>query len=120
MPRLLPDFDIRTDEDLTKALEGIRQVGIAGHDELDELAGLVRAKIERYARRNGIGRVRARFWGRTVALPLTRCAEAMLTVAGYAKTCSHRFEAFIVALDEDDEGATDFDIKARRRPRKAA
>lgn len=115
MPRLLPDNEIRTDEDLTNMLEGIRQVGIAGHDELDELAGLVRAKIERYARRNGIGRARARFWGRMVAMPLVRCSQAMLAVAGYAKTCSHRFEAFIVAFDEDDQGKTDFDIKARRR-----
>lgn len=115
MARLLPDLDIRDDEDLIKLLEGIRQVGITGHDELDELAGLIRMKIERYARRNRMGRTRARFWGRTVALPLSRCADAMLAVAGYAKTCKNRFEAFIVALDEDDTGRSDFDIKTRRR-----
>lgn len=113
---LMPDADIRTDEDLINLLEGIRKVGITGHDELDELAGLVRMKIERYARRNGLSRVRARYWGRMVALPLSRCADAMLAVAGYAKTCKHRFEAFIVALDEDDAGPSDFEVRQRRRP----
>jgi hypothetical protein len=115
--RLLPETDIRTDEDLIQMLEGIRQVGIAGHDELDELSGLVRMKIERYARRNGIGRARARFWGRTVALPLGRCADAMLSVAGYAKTCKNRFEAFIVALDDDNGERSDFEVTARRKSR---
>lgn len=115
MARLLPETDIRDDEDLIKLLEGIRQVGIAGHDELDELAGLIRMKIERYGRRSGMSRVKARFWGRTVALPLSRCADAMLAVAGYAKVCKNRFEAFVVALDDDDAGRSDFDIKTRRR-----
>lgn len=115
MARLLPEMDIRDDEDLIKLLEGIRQVGITGHDELDELSGLIRMKIERYARRHRMGRTKAVFWGRTVALPLSRCADAMLAVAGYAKTCKNRFEAFIVALDDDDAGRSDFEIKTRRR-----
>ncbi|MDG4790009.1 hypothetical protein O7626_29495 [Micromonospora sp. WMMD1102] len=116
MARLIPDTDIRTDEDLITLLEGVRQVGVAGHDELDELAGLIRMKIERYGRRNGMSRMRARFWGRTVTLPLARSADAMLAVAAYAKVCKNRFEAFVVALDEDDAGRSDFEVKQRRRP----
>lgn len=115
MARLMPDDEIRTDEDLIQLLEGIRQIGIAGHDELDEFAGLIRMKIERYGRRNGLGRAKARFYGRAVALPLSRCADAMLSVAGYAKTCKHRFEAFVVALDDEDAGRSDFEVKTRRR-----
>nr|BFE69823.1 hypothetical protein GCM10020092_031240 [Actinoplanes digitatis] len=46
--RLMPDVDIKDDEDLLHLLEGIRTVGIAAHDEVDELAGLIRMKIERY------------------------------------------------------------------------
>lgn len=115
MARLLPENEIRTDEDLIELLEGIRKVGIAGHDEIDEFAGLIRMKIERYGRRNGLSRARASFYGRMVALPLSRCADAMLAVAGYAKTCKNRFEAFVVALDDEDAGRSDFDIKTRRR-----
>lgn len=113
---MLPNAtDIRTDEDLIALLEGVRKVGIAGHDELDELAGLIRMKIERYARRNGLSPWQARMWGRTVSMPLARSADAMLAVAGYAKVVKNRFEAFVIAIDEDDAGRSDFEIKARRR-----
>ncbi|GHJ11239.1 hypothetical protein TPA0907_56060 [Micromonospora humidisoli] len=115
MARLLPETDIRTDEDLIQMLEGIRQVGIAGHDELDELAGMIRMKIERYGRRNGLGRVKARWWGRMVALPLSRCADAMLAVAGYAKVTKNRFEAFVTALDDENADRSDFKVTTRAR-----
>lgn len=114
--RLFDYNEIRDDEDLIMMLEGIRRTGIAGHDELDELSGLIKAKIVRYAKRHGVGGMRARFWGKAVSLPITRAADAMLAVAGYAKVCRNRFEAFVVALDEEDAGRSDFDIKARRRP----
>lgn len=117
MARLLPEDDIRTDEDLIKMLEGIRQVGVAGHDELDELAGLVRIKIQRYGRRNGLGRTRSAWWGRMVALPLVKCADAMLAVAGYAKVCKNRFEAFVTALDDEAADRSDFEVTARTRKR---
>jgi len=111
--RLMPDVDIKTDEDLLNLLEGIRTVGIAAHDEIDELAGLIRMKIERYGRRNGLSRIRARFWGRQVARPLVRAADEFLTVAAYARVCRNRFEAFLVALDDEKPGATDFTVRGR-------
>ncbi|MDP9799020.1 hypothetical protein J2S43_007532 [Catenuloplanes nepalensis] len=111
------NFDqIRDDEELIMMLENIRQTGIAGHDELDELSGLVKAKIVRYAKRNGVGGMRARFWGKVVSLPISRSADAMLAVAGYAKVCKNRFEAFVVALDDENAGRSDFEIRQRRRP----
>ncbi|WP_232323519.1 hypothetical protein [Catenuloplanes japonicus] len=116
MARLMPDKDLRTDEDLIELLEHIRKLGIAGHDELDELAGLIRMKIERYGRRNGLGAWKSKMWARTVALPIGRSADAMLAVAGYAKVCKNRFEAFVVALDEQDAGRSDFEVTQRRRP----
>jgi hypothetical protein len=118
--RLIPDMDIRTDEDLLHLLEGIRQVGIAGHDEIDELAGLIRMKIERYGRRNGLSRMRAKFWGRQVARPLVRSADEMLAVAAYARVCRNRFEAFLIALDDEKPGATDFTVRGRDNGRRAA
>ena len=118
--RLIPDIDIRDDEDLTKLLEGIRQVGIAGHDEIDELAGLIRMKIERYGRRNGMSRMRAKFWGRQVARPLVRAADEFLAVAAYARVCRNRFEAFLVALDDEQPGASDFNVRNRDNRRRAA
>lgn len=118
--RLIPDEDIRTDEDLLKLLEGIRQVGIAGHDELDELGGLIRMKIERYGRRNGLSRLRAKFWGRQVARPLIRSADEMLSVAAYARVCRNRFEAFLIALDDEQPGASDFTVTGRDKNRRAA
>ena len=114
--RLFNNTEIRDDEDLIMMLEGIRKVGIAGHDELDELSGLVKAKIIRYAKRNGVNAMRARFWGKVVSLPIARAADAMLAVAGYAKVCRNRFEAFVVALDDEDAGRSDFEIRQRRRP----
>ena len=117
--RLIPEMDIRNDEDLTNLLEGIRQVGIAGHDEIDELAGLIRMKIERYGRRNGMSRMRAKFWGRQVARPLVRSADELLAVAAYARVCRNRFEAFLVALDDEYEGKGDFTVRGRQN-RKAA
>jgi hypothetical protein len=111
--RLIPNPDIRDDEDLLTLLEEIRNVGIAGHDEIDELAGLIRMKIERYGRRNGLSRIRARFWGRQVARPLVRCADEMLAVAAYARVCRNRFEAFLVALDDEKPGASDFTVRGR-------
>jgi hypothetical protein len=118
--RLMPDVEIRNDEDLLMLLEGIRTVGIAAHDEVDELAGLIRMKIERYGRRNGLSRMRAKFWGRQVARPLVRAADEMLTMAGYARTCRNRFEAFLVALDDEKPGATDFTVRGRDNTRRAA
>lgn len=115
MARLLPETEIRTDEDLIQMLEGIRQVGVAGHDELDEMAGMIRMKIERYARRHGIGRMKARWWGRMVALPLSRCADAMLAVASYSKVCKNRFEAFVTALDDENAGRSDFEVTSRKK-----
>lgn len=119
MPRLFPDLEIKDDADLLDLLEGIRNVGIAGHDEIDELAGLIRAKLERYGRRNGLSRMRAKFWGRQVSRPLVRAADEMLTVAAYARVCRNRFEAFLIALDDEQPGATDFNIRGRK-PGKAA
>jgi hypothetical protein len=121
MPRrLIPEDDIKSDEDLLKLLEGIRQVGIAGHDELDELGGLIRMKIERYGRRNGLSRMRAKFWGRQVARPLIRAADEMLSVAAYARVCRNRFEAFLIALDDEKPGATDFTVNGRDNRNRAA
>ena len=119
--RLMPDMDIRTDEDLLALLEGLRKVGVAGHDEIDEWAGLIRMKIERYGRRNGLSRMRAKFWGRQVARPLVRAADEMLAVAAYARVCRNRFEAFLIALDDEQPGATDFTVRNRdtRRGRAA-
>jgi hypothetical protein len=111
--RLIPNPDIRDDEDLLTLLEEIRNVGISGHDEIDELAGLIRMKIERYGRRNGLSRMRAKFWGRQVARPLVRCADEMLAVAAYARVCRNRFEAFLVALDDEKPGASDFTVRNR-------
>jgi hypothetical protein len=118
--RLIPDVDIRDDEDLLTLLEGIRQVGIAGHDEIDELAGMIRMKIERYGRRNGLSRMRAKFWGRQVARPLVKSADEMLAVAAYARVCRNRFEAFLIALDDEQPGASDFTVKGRTTGRRAA
>jgi hypothetical protein len=119
--RLIPDMDIKDDEDLANLLEGIRQVGIAGHDEIDELAGLIRMKIERYGRREGLSRLRAKFWGRQVARPLVRAADEMLAVAAYARICRNRFEAFLVALDDEQPRAnTDFTVKGRDQRRRRA
>jgi hypothetical protein len=118
--RLLPPIDIRNDEDLIELLEGIRRVGIAGHDELDELSGLIKMKIERYGRRSGLSTWKAKFWARSVSLPLKLCADAMLHIAGLAKTCKNKFEAFVVALDDQDAGRSDFDIRARRRNNRGA
>jgi hypothetical protein len=118
--RLIPDTDIKDDEDLLNLLEGIRQVGISGHDEIDELAGMVRMKIERYGRRSGLSRMRAKFWGRQVARPLVRTADEMLSVASYARVCRNRFEAFLVALDDEQPGASDFTVRGRSNGRKAA
>ncbi|MFI7547260.1 hypothetical protein [Actinoplanes sp. NPDC049599] len=112
-PRLIPNQDIKTDEDLLQLLEGLRKVGIAGHDELDELAGMIRMKIERYGRRNGLSRLRAKFWGRQVARPLVKSADELLAVAAYARVCKNRFEAFIVAIDEEHQGASDFTVTSR-------
>ena len=117
--RLIPDVDIRDDEDLLQLLEGIRQVGIAGHDEIDELAGMVRMKIERYGRRNGLSRMRAKFWGRQVARPLVKSADEMLAVAAYARVCRNRFEAFLIALDDEQPGASDFTVRGRTDRRAA-
>ena len=118
--RLMPDVDIKDDEDLLNLLEGIRNLGIAGHDELDELAGLIRMKIERYGRRSGLSRMRAKFWGRQVARPLVRAADQFLAVAGYARTTRNRFEAFLIALDDEKPGASDFTVRGRDNGRKAA
>jgi len=118
--RLIPDMNIRDDEDLLNLLEGIRQVGIAGHDEIDELAGMLRMKIERYGRRNGLSRIRARFWGRQVARPLVRAADEMLAVAAYARVCRNRFEAFLIALDDEKPGASDFTVRGRDNGQRAA
>jgi hypothetical protein len=117
--RLIPDADIRNDEDLLKLLEGIRNLAIAGHDEIDEVAGLIRVKIERYGRRNGLSRMRAKFWGRQVARPLVRSADEMLAVAAYARVCRNRFEAFLVALDDEKPGAGDFTVRGRDSGRAA-
>lgn len=111
--RLMPDVEIKDDEDLLKLLEGIRTVGIAAHDEVDELAGMIRMKIERYGRRNGLSRMRAKFWGRQVARPLVRAADEFLTVAAYARVCRNRFEAFLVALDDEQPSASDFTVRGR-------
>ncbi|GAA4719061.1 hypothetical protein [Phytohabitans rumicis] len=118
--RLIPDADIRNDEDLLNLLEGIRAVGLAGHDEIDELAGLIRVKIERYGRRNGLSRIRAKFWGRQVARPLVRAADEMLAVAAYARVCRNRFEAFLIALDDEKPGAGEFTVRSRDSGRRAA
>lgn len=118
--RLMPDVDIKNDEDLLNLLEGIRNLSIAGHDELDELAGLIRMKIERYGRRSGLSRMRAKFWGRQVARPLVRSAEEFLQVARYARVCRNRFEAFLVALDDEKPGASDFTVRGRDTNRRAA
>jgi hypothetical protein len=118
--RLMPDVDIKDDEDLLNLLEGIRNLGIAGHDEIDELAGLIRMKIERYGRRSGLSRMRAKFWGRQVARPLVRSADEFLAVAAYARVCRNRFEAFLIALDDERPGATDFTVKGRDNNRRAA
>lgn len=112
--RLIPDIEIKDDEDLLKLLEGLRQVGIAGHDELDELAGLIRMKIERYGRRSGLSRMRAKFWGRQVARPLVKAADEFLTMAAYARVCRNRFEAFLIALDDEQPGASDFTVRGRQ------
>ncbi|MCO8274780.1 hypothetical protein M1L60_29710 [Actinoplanes sp. TRM 88003] len=117
--RLMPDVEIRDDEDLLQLLEGIRQLGIAGHDEIDELAGMVRMKIERYGRRNGLSRMRAKFWGRQVARPLVKSADEMLAVAAYARVCRNRFEAFLIALDDEQPGASDFTVRGRTDRRAA-
>ncbi|OJF10057.1 hypothetical protein [Couchioplanes caeruleus] len=111
--RLMPDVDIKTDEDLLHLLEGLRQLGIAGHDEIDELAGLIRMKIERYGRRNGLSRMRAKFWGRQVARPLVKAADEFLTIAAYARVCRNRFEAFLIALDDERPGVSDFTVTSR-------
>ena len=117
--RLIPDVEIKNDEDLLELLEGIRQVGIAGHDEIDELAGLVRMKIERYGRRNGLSRMRAKFWGRQVARPLVRAADEFLAVAAYARVTRNRFEAFLIALDDEQPSASDFEVRGRQNRRAA-
>jgi hypothetical protein len=120
MPRrLIPDENIKNDEDLLNLLEGIRQVGISGHDEIDELAGLIRMKIERYGRRNGLSRLRAKFWGRQVARPLVRSADEMLAVAAYARVCRNRFEAFLIAIDDEQPSASDFTVRGRTDRRAA-
>jgi hypothetical protein len=113
MGRLIPDSDIRNDEDLLTLLEGIRKVAIVGHDEVDELAGLIRMKIERYGRHNGLSRMRAKFWGRQVARPLVRAADEFLAVGAYARVCRNRFEAFLVALDDEQPSASDFTVRGR-------
>ncbi|MFF5293649.1 hypothetical protein [Paractinoplanes globisporus] len=118
--RLMPDVEIKDDEDLLKLLEGIRTVGIAAHDEVDELAGLIRMKIERYGRHQGLNRMRAKFWGRTVARPLVRAADEFLAVAAYARVCRNRFEAFLVALDDEKPSNTDFTVRGRDNRRRAA
>ncbi|MEV6305868.1 hypothetical protein AB0M02_41080 [Actinoplanes sp. NPDC051861] len=119
--RLMPDMEIKNDEDLLNLLEGIRQVGIAAHDEIDEFAGLIRMKIERYGRREGLSRIRAKFWGRQVARPLVRAADEMLVVAAFARVCRNRFEAFLIALDDEQPGGnTDFTVTGRRQRGKAA
>ena len=119
--RLMPDVEIKDDEDLLKLLEGIRNLGIAGHDEVDELAGMIRMKIERYGRRNGLSRMRAKFWGRQVARPLVRAADQFLNVAAYARVTRNRFEAFLVALDDEQPSASDFTVRGRtNNGRKAA
>ncbi|WP_436528600.1 hypothetical protein [Actinoplanes sp. HUAS TT8] len=120
MPQLFPDLKIKDDADLLDLLEGIRNVGIAGHDELDELAGMIRMKLERYGRRNGLSRFRAKFWGRQVARPLVRAADEMLVIAKYARTCHLRFEAFMIALDDEQPGDSDFNVRGRRNGRQAA
>jgi hypothetical protein len=109
----MPDVEIKNDEDLLQLLEGMRQVGIAGHDEIDELAGLIRMKIERYGRRSGLSRMRAKFWGRQVARPLVRAADEMLAVAAYSRVCRNRFEAFLIAIDDEQPGASDFTVTGR-------
>ena len=119
--RLMPDIEIKDDEDLLNLLEGIRRIGIAGHDEIDELAGLIRMKIERYGRVNGLSRLRAKFWGRNVARPLVKSADEFLVIASYARVCKTRFEAFLVALDDEQPSASDFTVRGRtNNGRKAA
>jgi len=119
--RLMPDVKIKDDEDLLNLLEGIRRIGIAGHDEIDELAGLIRMKIERYGRVNGLSRLRAKFWGRNVARPLVKSADEFLVIASYARVCKTRFEAFLVALDDEQPSASDFTVRGRtNNGRKAA
>lgn len=115
MASLIPAPEIRTDEDLAKLLEQIRRMGITGHDELDELAGLVKMKIQRYARRHGLGTMAAAHYGRSVAQPLWRAADSMLMVASYARVCRNRLEAFAVVLDDEHQGASDFEIVGRRK-----
>ena len=111
--RFMPDMEIKDDEDLLALLEGLRNLGVSAHDEIDEWAGLIRAKIERYGRRNGLSRMRAKFWGRQVARPLVRAADQALNIAAYARVTRNRFEAFLIALDDEQPGKTDFTVKGR-------
>jgi hypothetical protein len=112
---IIPDTAIRTDEDLAKLLEDLRRMGINGHDELDELAGLVKMKIQRYGRRHGLSSMVANHYGRSVATPLWRAADSMLMVASYTRVCRNRLEAFAVMLDDEHKGASDFEIVGRRK-----
>jgi hypothetical protein len=105
--------EIHDDEELIKLMEKIRKLGVAGHDELDELAGLIKAKVARYGRSQGMSYMAARWWGRQVAMPLVRSAQAMLAMAAYARVGKNRFEAFVVAIDED-AADTDFKVNSRK------
>ncbi|GFJ87873.1 hypothetical protein [Phytohabitans rumicis] len=49
-----------------------------------------------------------------------RAADEMLAVAAYARVCRNRFEAFLIALDDEKPGAGEFTVRSRDSGRRAA
>nr|BFE69822.1 hypothetical protein GCM10020092_031230 [Actinoplanes digitatis] len=49
-----------------------------------------------------------------------RAADEFLAVAAYARVCRNRFEGFLVALDDEKPGASDFTVRGRDTGRRAA
>lgn len=96
---ILPPSDFADDEELLTWLELCRTITLKAGDELDEDAAHIYAKLRRYAKQEGLGSFQAARTARAVAVPIARAAESMVSVAGYVRLASRRFEAFVEATE---------------------
>lgn len=113
---ILPPADFGDDEELLAWMEVCRLIAIKASDELDENSAHIYAKLRKYAREEGLSRFAAARTARAVALPISRAAEDMSSIADRFRAAARGTEALVEATEEPRRKPKDSGFKVKRRP----